>query len=600
MVTMFKNILTIDDPKLVPIDSIINAIQSGKWQDKVEPIRKVEKEYRSSLKSELPCVCFCGEFTNPVEKERDGKKYISYRDDRSLQRHSGFVPIDIDDCNPSEKKEELKKHPYIYALWESSSGTGVHGLVKIGDPNKHSEHYQALIEKIEGLDPTAKNPSRVLYVSYDPNIYINPQCDTFYDIIKEKEKDIVFGHGDGHTDYRKIDIACKMVRNAPDGEKHHILNKAAFLLGGFVATNTVEFDVAEDALKREISKRNVNDLPHAFRTIKDGLLSGQAMPLVDVEQEYKEALEYVGIKEEDLAFLSDNTKDEEYIHKFRLGLIPQGLPFGHEELDKHILLKEGEFYAMLGHSHIGKSTLTLWLMFLASIHHGWNWMAYCGENSSASVKIKIMQFLMGKRIQKFTDREQRIALKFVEEHFYLLSSNNLYSYKDILENAKKFMQYKSLKGLFIDPYNSLKVDLTKTESKYTYDYEAYSSMLTFTKKFNTSLILSVHTTTAAQREKDSQGNQVMPHATDAEGGSALYNRCDNFITIHRKIKDSAEFMFTNVSVDKVRNDDTGGRPTPRSEPVTLRMLDKVEFVDAATGASPFNRDEFILKYEYKI
>ena len=161
------------------------------------------------------------------------------------------------------------------------------------------------------------------------------------------------------------------------------------------------------------------------------------------------------------------------------------------------------------------------------------------------------------------------------------------------------MDYKSLKGVFIDPYNSLKMDMGNKENKYTYDYEAYSSMLTFTKRYNTSLFLSCHTTTAAQREKDGQGNQVMPHATDAEGGSALYNRCDNFITIHRKIKDNAEFMYTQVSVDKVRNDDTGGRPTPRAEPVILRMQDKVEFLNE-DGTSPINRDAELLIQGYKV
>jgi hypothetical protein len=161
------------------------------------------------------------------------------------------------------------------------------------------------------------------------------------------------------------------------------------------------------------------------------------------------------------------------------------------------------------------------------------------------------------------------------------------------------MEYKSLKGVFIDPYNSLKMELVGNASKYTYDYEAYSAMLTFTKKYNTSLFLSCHTTTGAQREKDGQGNQVMPHATDAEGGSALYNRCDNFITIHRKIKDNNEFMYTHVSVDKIRNDDTGGRPTPRAEPVILRMVDKVEFVNE-DGTQSFNRDRELLIHGYKI
>jgi energy-coupling factor transporter ATP-binding protein EcfA2 len=600
MVTMFKNLMTIDEPHMVEIDAVLSAIKEGRYKEQVAKVRHAADQHeRRELKSQLPCVCFSGEFTNPVEKEKDGKKYVSYRDDRSLKNHSGFVPIDIDGCDPNNKIEELKKHPFIFALWKSASGMGVHGLVKIGDPNRHSDHYRALLDKIDGLDTTAQNPSRVLFVSYDPNIYINRQCDTFYDLIQEKKKDNIIKVGNGFTDYKKIDVACKMVRNAVDGEKHHVLNKAAYLLGGFVATNTVEYNIAYAALHNEIVKRDIDDLKNAEKTIADGLNSGQYAPISEVESNYRDAVEILGIKEEDLSFLTDNSKDEEYIHRFRLGLIPQGLKFGHQYLDEHLLLKEGEFYAMLGHSHIGKSTLTLWLLFLASIHYGWNWLIYCGENSSASVKIKLMQFFMGKRIQKFTEKEQKIALKFVEEHFYLLSTNELYSYKDILQYAKTFMEYKSLKGLFIDPYNSLKIDLGKHESKYTYDYEAYSAMLTFTKKYNTSIFLSVHTTTAAQREKDNEGNQVMPHATDAEGGSALYNRCDNFITAHRKIKDNAQFMFTQISVDKVRNDDTGGRPTPKSQPVILRMNDKVEFTDE-NGMQPFNRDEAILKYEFKI
>jgi hypothetical protein len=601
MVTMFQDIMSITNPHVVNLSLVLEAIKSGKYKDKVEEIRSdIDDDIRRKLKSKLPCVLFCGEFTNGVEKDRDGIKYISFRDDRSLKKHSGYVPIDIDKLDDIDgRREELKSLPFIYAIWKSSSGQGLHGLIKIADPNKHAQHYRALSNYITDLDKTAQNPSRVLYVSYDPDIYINEKCDTFYDIETEQKAAVVFGKGDGNTDYRKVDIACRMIRNAPDGEKHNTLLKASNLLGGFVATETVEYDVAEYSLRHEISRRSVDNINLAYSTIKDGLRHGMTMPLSNIEIEYKSALEDLGLMEEELNFLTNNKADEEYIHNFRLGLIPQGQPLGHYALDEHVLLKEGEFYAILGHSHIGKSTLTLWFLFLAALKYNWNFMVYCGENSSASVKIKLMQFLIGKRIQKFTEYEQKLSLKFVDDHFFLLSSNELYSYKDILNHAVKLMEYKSLKGVFIDPYNSLKMELVGNASKYTYDYEAYSAMLTFTKKYNTSLFLSCHTTTGAQREKDGQGNQVMPHATDAEGGSALYNRCDNFITIHRKIKDNNEFMYTHVSVDKVRNDDTGGRPTPRAEPVILRMVDKVEFVNE-DGTQSFNRDRELLIHGYKI
>lgn len=600
MVTMFSDTTSVSEPFHVQLDSVLQAIKTGRYKDKVNEIREeADDNRRRQLKSKLPCVCFCGEFSNGIEKVKDGRTFISYRDDKSLTKHSGLVPIDIDGVDDINKvKDNLKSFPFIYALWVSSSGKGIHGLVKIGDPNKHSQHYRALLSKINGLDSTAQNVSRILYVSYDEDIYVNRSCETFYDIEQEQEKKTVYHQGDGSTDFKKIDIACRMVRSAPDGEKHHQLLKAAHLLGGFVATRTVEAQIAYDMLRHEISKRDVDNMALAEKTIQDGIRHGMSMPLSDIEIEYKSAIEKIGLMEEELSFLTDNKKDQDYIERFRLGLIPQGLEFGHQHLDKHLRLKEGEFYAVLGHSHIGKSTLTLWWIFLSSVHYDWNWMIYCGENSSASVKIKIMQFFMGKKIHDMTAKEHKIAIRFVEEHFFILSSNELYTYKDILNHAVKLMEYKSLKGVFIDPYNSLKMELVGNANKYTYDYEAYSAMLTFTKKYNTTLFLSCHSTTAAQREKDKDGNQVMPHATDAEGGSALYNRCDNFVTIHRKIKDDNEFMFTQVSIDKVRNDDTGGRPTPRVEPVILRMNDKVEFLDEH-GQSPVNRDYYLLEYEYK-
>lgn len=158
------------------------------------------------------------------------------------------------------------------------------------------------------------------------------------------------------------------------------------------------------------------------------------------------------------------------------------------------------------------------------------------------------------------------------------------------------MQYKSLKGIFIDPYNSLKMELTVSKNKYIYDYEAYSEMLNYTKKYNTTIFLSVHSTTAAQRERDSSGNQKAPHASDTEGGSALYNRVDNFMTYHRKIKSPDEWMFTEISVDKVRNQDTGGSPTRQGNPFILRMNNGVEFVDI-NNQLPFNREKLLLKHK---
>lgn len=599
-VTIFENILSITNPKIVKLEAVLNAIKDGRYKDKVELIREAETdEDRRMLKSGLPCVLFSGEFNKPITKTNsNGKEYYSYRDDKSITKHSGLVPIDIDDIdNIDEVKEQLCKDPYIYAVWKSASGNGLHGLVKIGDGNKHAQHYRALINRIKGLDTTAQNVSRVLYVSYDPNIYVNTSSSVFYDIdIEEEKKPSKIVIGDGHTDYKKIDIACRMIRSAPDGQKHNILLRASNLLGGYVATKIVEYDVALNILNHEINKKNIDDPVLASKTIEDGIRHGMTRPISQIEQDFKEAVREVGAMEEELSFLSNNASDDDFIYKFRTGLIPMGLSFGYHDLDEHFRLKEGEFYASLAHSHIGKTTVNLWFLFLSAIKYDWNWMVYTGENQAASVKMRLMEFFVGKKLSLMDDREHFISLKFVDEHFFMLSTDNMYTYRDILEHAKVLMAYKSLKGLFIDPYNSLKMELTVAKNKYIYDYEAYSEMLNFTKKYNTTIFLSVHTTTASQRDRDSGGNQKMPHASDTEGGAALYNRSDNFITLHRKIKDPQEWMYTYISIDKIRNRETGGKPTAQGSPIKLRMAHAIEFVDEYDNL-PFNREQLLIKHK---
>jgi hypothetical protein len=599
-VTIFENILSISNPRIVTLDAVIKAIKDGRYKDKVEMIRTCDNdEDKRVLKSNLPCVLFSGEFNKPITKQNSsGKEYISYRDDKSITKHSGFVPIDIDGIdNIDDVKDTLSKDQFIYALWKSASGNGLHGLIKIGDGNKHAQHYKAIIKRYKGLDTTAQNVSRVLYVSYDPDIYINTSSSVFYDIDIEEEKTVAkINVGDGHTDYKKVDIACRMIRSAPDGEKHHILLRASNLLGGYVATKSMEYDIALNILSHEVNKRNIDDPKLARKTIEDGLRHGMARPISEIEEDFREAVREVGAMEEELSFLSNNAKDDDFIYKFRTGLIPMGLPLGYYDLDQSFRLKEGEFYASLAHSHIGKTTVNLWFLFLSALKYDWNWMVYTGENQSASVKMKLMEFFVGKRINQMDDREHNISLKFVDEHFFMMSTDNMYSYKDLLEHAKVLMAYKSLKGVFIDPYNSLKMELTAAKNKYIYDYEAYSEMLNFTKRYNTTIFLSVHTTTASQRDRDSGGHQKMPHASDTEGGAALYNRADNFMTLHRKIKDPNEWMYTEISIDKIRNRETGGKPTSQGSPIRLKMINGIEFVDD-NDYLPFNREQVLVKHK---
>jgi len=599
-VTVFKHYSEVDKPSYVSLESVLGAIKDGRKKDEILRIRKStdESEIRA-LKMQLPCVIYSGRFDIEMSHRRkDGSYYKSFRNDESLSVHSKLVAFDIDDVEDVEKlKADLIQDDYIYAVWKSPSGTGVHGLIKIADGNRHEEHYSALLKRYPMFDTTARNPSRVLFLSYDENLLINEDSKTFFDLVEREEFKGIELSG-SFTDYRKLDIAAKMIRMAETGARHNAVIKSAYLVGGYVAGGIVEESIATEVLKHEVFKKfDRDELDIEYKAIEDGIKAGQFMPINEIAKYQQSAMEEIGIVEDELSFLSDNKTDEEFIRKYRSGLIPMGLPFGYDYMDSRLLLKEGEFYALLGHSHVGKSSVGFWLSFISALKYDWGWVIYTGENRVATVKMKLIEFYCGMKIKEIKEHHFRQAMVWVNERFFFVNNDNMYKYEELLSYTQSVSKYHSIKGLLIDPVNALRSD---NGNKYGHEMEMYTNMLLFTKRTNISLVLSIHSRTQSQRERGKDGNQVMPFAADADGGALLYNKADVFITTNRNIQDPETWMITELHISKQRNKETGGDVTPKDRPIKLKMSYGVEFTDEFDKL-PFDRDflkeELVIDYK---
>ena len=587
MITIFEKFSSIGKPYKTNIASVLKAIKEGKVKEQIEKIRtETDQEVIGKLKLELPAVLYAGVFDIPITKTRaDGSVYESYRNDKSLSIHSKLIPIDVDDVDPIKYKEEAHKDPYIYALWTSPSGTGVHGLIKIADGNKHEEHYNALLKRYPVFDPTARNPSRILFMSYDPDIYVNENSKTFFEVIENVRNEGIMMIGVS-TDYSKLNIASKMIQTAEVGHRHHSVIKASYLVGGWVSGGLVEEDIAKRVLMYEVLKKfGPQEAEIEYQAVEDGVKAGQYMPINELATYERTAIEELGMIEEELSFLVNNHNDEEYIRRYRAGLIPMGLPFGYDDMDKYLLLKEGEFYALLSHAHTGKTALTFWLIFLSSYKYDWGWVVYTGENRTSSVKMKMIEHYIGKKIKDCSETEFQESLKWVNERMYFINNDTMYSYDELLRYTEKVSKFHSIKGLFIDPINALKV---KGNNKYDHDMEMYTDMLLFTKRTNISVFVALHTRSQSQRERDKDGNQLIPFPADADGGAVLYNKVDIFLTMNRNIQDPQTWMITEIYVNKMRNKDTGGNTTPRGQMIRLKMREGIEFTDE-NGWLPINR-----------
>lgn len=543
------------------LKTALRRIQEGKSSSSISDVRQGNKE----AKLKLPVVCFSGEFSS--------------RSDEALFEHSGYIILDFDHVDVEATKKHLGTDDHVYACWVSPSGDGIKALVKITNPERHRDHFRALVtyfDKQYGLqvDESGINESRACFESYDPDIIIKDESKVFGAFTSELAQQQVPSNERGeYTDYMKLNLAARMIRLADDGEKHSALIRAAKLCGGYVAAGRMEDEEVVRVLFREISKRDIDSESQAMKTIRDGIEMGRVVPIRDLINEEKKAQRELLINDGDMSFVSSDDEDFRWIDDYANGRIQLGLETGDPQFDEYFRYKK-EFLIINGHSNVGKTTTALYMIVNSAIRHDWKWVIYSSENTTASVKMNLMQFATDKKISSMNYLERKNAYKWVQDHFTIISNNQVYSYSDLLVFMEKVMRQQHIDAVFIDPYNSLRLDLKNSGvSSHEYHYEAASEFLTFSKTNDIAVWLNMHAVTEAQRRKGDDGLPVAPYAEDTEGGGKFVNRADCFLTIHRKVQaeDPSVRAMSEIHVRKVREVETGGRPTPLDMPYRVIM-----------------------------
>ena len=302
-------------------------------------------------------------------------------------------------------------------------------------------------------------------------------------------------------------------------------------------------------------------------------------------------------------FIGDFNNAVGYLNMARSNSLPEGLKFGYSDLDKHWRLKRGQLNIVHGLANVGKSTFMWYLAVLSAIAHGWKWVIYTGENDYEFVIRRMMESYVGKQLHLFSQVEWDNAEVFIRTHFTFITNEHSYSFRDILDIAERLRQDSFyFDALMIDPYNSLVVDDTIAKSvgrlsgnKHDYDYAATTEIRIFCRKTGASVFLNVHTGTDGARRVNREPKHP-PRMYEVEGGNKFAARADDFVTVHRNTKDEEAWMFTEVHIDKVKTQETGGRPTPESSPIILRFVpEKGRFLAMHEGFHRFDIIDYHLK-----
>jgi len=267
------------------------------------------------------------------------------------------------------------------------------------------------------------------------------------------------------------------------------------------------------------------------------------------------------------------------IEDVRSGKTKEGLRLDIPEIDEFFRFKAGNFNVILGHANVGKTTLILYLMLMYSIKHNTRWLVFSSENEPYTLIRKLIEFMEGEIINKISKEDFKERSEFVNEHFKFIDPTELYTHREIIDFSSQVKKAWDFQGLLIDPYNSMIKDkeLSKNHNSHEYDYVACSEMRVFCKKNNISIWLNTHASTDSLRKKhfdrhEYAGHPIPPMASDVEGGGKFVNRADDFIVLHRYVQHPSEWMNSMVHVRKVKDVDTGGRPTPIDDPIKIRSV----------------------------
>lgn len=269
---------------------------------------------------------------------------------------------------------------------------------------------------------------------------------------------------------------------------------------------------------------------------------------------------------------------KEKILDVKYGRVKEGLGMGIQGIDEYLRFKQGNFNLLIGHANTGKTTVICYLFVVWAIKHKLRFLIWSSENTPQSIVRKIIEFKMGKPIQEATDAQIEDAVNWCDSHFKVIDVEDLYTYKQLIKEAQAIKEAWNYDALLVDPYNSLAKDynLLKAVGGHEYDYQVASEFRMFAKTNNTTIFLNAHGVTEALRRthpaNHEYSNLSKPLSmADVEGGGKWGNRADDVICIHRYTSHPNEWMYSNLYVLKVKENETGGRPTPHEEPIRLKM-----------------------------
>jgi len=169
-VTTYPNAMSPDCPAVDTLASVLEAIRTGEFRNQIDNLRRIlgrdGKAAYDRAKTRLPAFCVSG----------------TTNDRKRLLAHSNFLQLDFDSLGGAlaEARRKVVGDPHVAAAFTSPGGDGLKVLLRI-DGLRHEESAAAAADyfwRTHRLkhDPQVKEPTRLCFVSHDPDLFTNPSA----------------------------------------------------------------------------------------------------------------------------------------------------------------------------------------------------------------------------------------------------------------------------------------------------------------------------------------------------------------------------------------------------------------------------------------
>lgn len=547
--TIYKNVYDFENPHKISIAQCLNRIKSGKSKEQIEKLRAEQnKELQDAIKKNLPSVVFSGVFTA--------------RRDSAIQEYSNFMVLDFDYVeNVAEKKQELAKNQFVYAVWVSPRGNGLKCLIRVANGQKHKEHFAAIQQEFPDVDKSGSNISRVCFESYDPDIVINENSKTFTRIFVEEVKTTVNPVFESDSDsYVKLKkwLENKSESFASGNRNNYIFKLASSCCRfGLDQYSTLDF-ILRDFATSDFSQKEIKlTVKSAYRSNTMGSASFDKNELVTTKTGKIVEIEDLSENFEEFSHIifGESVKNN-FMELYRNGY-EQLKGINCPAFDNFFKLKKREITLFSGYGNMGKSTFLGWLLLNRAVLYGEKFAIYSPESNPAEeFYLEFVEMLAGGSITP--DNQNRPSECEIEKMYEFVSNHFFYVYpekvKPTVTNIKEAFLEMVIKhkvdGVVIDPFNQIFHDRGAIQREDFYLEETLSDFTRFANDNDIFFLIVAHPT--KQIEKNGK-DFTSPDMYKISGGAMWANKMHNILIYHRpKSRSEPDNPIFELTTEKIK------------------------------------------------